>query len=64
VTDGPHPGPGAVRADVGGGDPFGHGDVPLREWTVTVPAGTTAEVLLPGGRTATAGPGTHTWQPG
>jgi alpha-L-rhamnosidase len=64
----PRPGGGLTRAEAAHESPYGRiesawsldgGTFRLR---VVVPAGTTAEVVLPSGTTSTAGPGAHTFE--
>ena len=64
----PRPGGGLISAEAAHESPYGRIE---SAWTlqegrfqlrVVVPAGTGAEVVLPGGTTSTAGPGTHTFE--
>jgi alpha-L-rhamnosidase len=64
----PRPGGGLTHAETAHESPYGRiesawridgGTFALR---VLVPAGTTAEIVLPSGTTSTAGPGTHTFE--
>jgi alpha-L-rhamnosidase len=64
----PRPGGGLTRAEAAHESPYGRIESAwsLAEGTfrlrVVVPAGTTAEVVLPSGTTSTAGPGTHLFE--
>ena len=61
----PQPGGGLTRAERTLATPYGTAAVAWRiedgrfEITVTVPSGSTAEIVLPSGRTVEARPGTH-----
>ena len=64
----PHPGPGISCAHAHHRCPFGLIDVRWEQHDaglalqLTVPPGTTADVVTPAGETRTFGPGDHTWQ--
>jgi alpha-L-rhamnosidase len=64
----PRPGGALTSAEAAHESPYGRIESAWRiaggvfSLRVTVPAGTSAEVVLPGGATTTAGPGTHTFE--